>query len=264
MAGKLDVKGINAAMAGDMGLGHGDNSRPARAFSRRKSATPTSNDDRNESILLRLPVELLQLIHTYLPLPSRLSLRHVCRDLYNALPTLQPPTHAPATTMSLTCEQKALRRNNEEAELLRRGQKQCITCGTPEDLQYFRWPDVAICAEHDGFFTATAMPAGLEPALQDRLRNFQRANPGVECWVAIPRTYCVHDKDVLGWHVQSCTCRGGCQVCGLARVTCFARVPACKNMNREFVFGRPGRVEAIDEEGSRGWRRLEVIGVERT
>lgn len=246
-------------MAGGMAERYSDDCNRNQTRSRLDSDAHTLNNDRNRSILLRLPAELLLLIHAYLRLTSQLALRHVCRELYNALPTLQP-TSMP--NQRHPCEQLALSRINEDNELRRCDQQRCIVCDVPRTLDMYPWPGKPICSDHDGWFTATEVPSTLEPGLRARLHSFRSVNPGFEGWVALPRTYCAHHRDILGWHVVNCKCGASCQFCGSYAVTCFVRVPGCKNMEKEFVFGQPGKADEIAEKSPRGWRRLPVRRVE--
>jgi hypothetical protein len=171
-----------------------------------KDMTPT---------LTTVPLEILLEISTYLAPSSILALRRTSRVLRSSVPT---PNGRVQIRRSI-CEYIAWRRVQEEQSLRKLGKRRCVICGASQALHSFRGHS-PICKWHDGWRMAPTIPKSLEPWINDILEDHARSYPPF--WVALRRTYCMHCREILGWHIRECRC--SCDTCGRLEVECFVRI----------------------------------------
>lgn len=172
------------------------------------------------SSLTALPPELLLNILSYLSPSSRTSLLLVSKH-FRRWATSKIPS-ASEIHPSARCEYLALTRYIAEYALLRHDRRRCVICSAVLARDFFHSEVTPICKWHDGWFMALQAPVALEQRFRDMLTEV--AQRGKTRWVATTRKYCVHQREVVEWHVENCGCR--CGSCGHFDVTCYVRISA--------------------------------------
>lgn len=165
--------------------------------------------------LTSLPFELILQICSFLRPSSRTSLRFTCWVLHQAIATVK---NDESIQVSI-CELIANRRIRLEHHLRKSGKRQCEICHAVHSLDFFRGQS-AICKWHDGWLMSTTVPHFLGHSLKTSLeRQLEYGGP---VWIRIFRPYCMHCREIQGWHTQSCSCR--CKSCGRLDVECYVRI----------------------------------------
>ena len=163
-----------------------------------------------------LPIDLILEILSYLPTSSLIALKLVDRRLFLNTPL---PLRGWIKRAS-ACEKAAVRRYLHERQDLITGRRKCIVCNIVAPLHRFS-SDVPICRWHDSWFRSGLTPLCLEPSLRKILQSLSESTSH-PFWITIPRAYCAHTRDILGWHVAELKCV--CTSCGVFPVQCFVRV----------------------------------------
>ncbi|KAK0262958.1 hypothetical protein B0A54_03910 [Friedmanniomyces endolithicus] len=167
-----------------------------------------------------LPPELLLLITDYLPVSAIVSLKLTSNHLYHATPLPKAYHAKPAFHALPLCEQRALRRNLDEAADLATGRRQCLLCNCLLHLRFFP-NDGATCDLHSGRYMSTSLPPGLDAPTKARLERLAGFSQEAY-WVAISRQLCIHTGRVVRWDVPACEC--GCDSCAHVSVVCYIRI----------------------------------------
>jgi len=167
-----------------------------------------------------LPPELLLLITEYLPLSTVISLQLTSKHLYQATPLPKAYHAQPAFHALPLCEQKALRRNLNEAADLATGRRRCLLCNCLLHLRFFP-NDGAMCDLHDGRHMSTSLPPGLDESTKARLQRLAGCASGSYC-LTLERLLCLHTGRVVQWDVPACEC--GCDSCAHVSVICYLRI----------------------------------------
>ncbi len=142
------------------------------------------------------------------------------KHLFHATPLPKAYHAKPALHALPLCEQKAIRRNLNEAADLATGRRRCLLCNCLLYLRFFP-NDGATCDLHSGRYMSTSLPSGLDASTKARLERL--AGFAKEAyWVAISRPLCVHSNQVGQWDVLACEC--GCDSCAHVSVVCYIRI----------------------------------------
>lgn len=181
-----------------------------------------------KTTLINLPTEMLLLDTSYLLHSGLVSLKLTNRNLHHRI----PPLGAGQLKTATACEKKATRRYIKERADELAGRRTCVLCDGLQPLLRFESPGMPVCKWHDGWFIAKSPPVYLEPGLLHRLAQCSRPSSSSR-WFAIPRSMCLHCKDTLLWDVHHCQCpKGGCDSCGMLKVTCFVRLSSISDTPR--------------------------------
>ncbi len=162
-----------------------------------------------------LPTELLLQIFNQLAPSARLSLRLSTKTFFRRLPEVPSSSF----THCSRCERNAFKRIFHERAFQKKEQRRCVLCGSIQSTDFFRG-SVPICKWHDAWFLYSLL-------LPDTRANARivtsSQNPGtaVAQWVPLDRSYCVHDRQIIGWDVPRCFC--DCDSCGHFEVMCYFR-----------------------------------------
>ena len=92
------------------------------------------------------------------------------------------------------------------------------------------------------------MKTSLSPYLEQPLRDkLEKTSPTKTLWVALKRTYCAHDNDVVRWHVPECKCE--CDSCGHFEVNCYVRIASGPDYpsDRQLSEDNDGNLNVIEE-----------------
>lgn len=165
-----------------------------------------------------LPLELLWEITSYLPVSGQIALKLSNKTLLLTVPTPPPDWDQDASR----CEKKAHRRYVNEGRETAAGRRRCINC----DLVTYagRFPTSApLCKWHEPRFMSNSVPGNLDPEIKASLDKFAGENKSPS-WIAFERMYCIHNREVIGWHEADCKCN--CDSCGHFPVPCFVRLPS--------------------------------------
>lgn len=163
-----------------------------------------------------LPLELLLEISSYLTPSSLIALKLASKQFYATTPAPLGAWYKIATD----CEKAATHRTIQERTELIGGRRKCIMCGILAPVRRFSG-DAPICKWHQARFMSSSMPEYLENPIKIQLLLMTRqAEDAV--WIPVTRYYCAHEREVIGWHISTCTC--ACNSCGLHKVTCLVRV----------------------------------------
>lgn len=201
--------------------------------------------------LITLPFELILQISTYLQPSSHLALHLTSRILHQILPY---PDCEESLSRS-TCEYIAFSRVWEDHQLWKGGQRRCIICSAIQSLDFFRGQS-PICKWHDGWLMSSVIPEFFDPFPMNKTERQPDAVPPY--WVAIPRKYCMHCREVLGWHLRDCACR--CDSCGDLEVDCYVRVSSSGNRPISWrLEDIPGRPSHVVEQHSLKRRQLDSV-----
>lgn len=201
--------------------------------------------------LITLPFELILHISTYLQPSSHLALHLTSRILHHILPYQA----CKESRSRSTCEHIALARVQEEYQLLKGKKRRCIICSAVQSLDFFRGPS-PICKWHDGWLMSPMIPEFLDPFPMNQIERQPDAVPPF--WMAIPRKYCMHCREVLGWHLRDCACR--CDSCGDLEVECYVRVSSSDNRPISWrLEDIPGRPSHVVEQHSSKRRQLDSV-----
>ena len=163
-----------------------------------------------------LPLELILEILAYLPTSSLIALKLVNRRLF--CNTISPPQGW--IKQASSCEKTAVRRYLNERKDLITGRRKCVVCNIVAPLSRFSG-DSPICRWHDAWFRSALPPMYLDSSLKEGL-HYLAASITNPVWITVPRMYCAHTRDIIGWHVMECKC--DCKSCGCFPVQCFVRV----------------------------------------
>lgn len=183
-----------------------------------------------------LPPELLLEIVSYLSSSSLISLKLVNRHLFSTTPSPPREWFKVATDCQRTAWQRAVSERIER----KGGRRKCIHCGILAQLRRFPG-DAPLCKcskgrpgefekhadgdssghWHQARFMSSTIPQHLESSLRIRLLVLRREKEQ-PVWVRIRRTYCAHEREVVGWHIGRCGCK--CDSCGHFEVECLVRI----------------------------------------
>lgn len=166
--------------------------------------------------LASLPPELLLEVVSYLPISSLIALKLVNKHLLLTTPT--PPQNW--NEIASDCEKTAAYRALTERKELDGGRRKCVHCGILAPLRRFSG-NAPLCHWHQARFMSTSVPSHLESSLKIRLLVLARQLQE-PVWVRVARTYCVHEREIVKWHVGKCGC--GCNSCGHFPVPCLVRL----------------------------------------
>ncbi|KXS98843.1 hypothetical protein AC578_10846 [Pseudocercospora eumusae] len=166
--------------------------------------------------LTDLPPELLLEIVTYLSTSSLISLKLASRHLFSTTPSPSQDWFKAASDCEKTAWERAVNERKERAG----GRRKCVHCGILAQLR--RFPSNApLCHWHQARFMSSTVPKFVDSSLKIRLLVLAREKQE-PVWVRIRRTYCVHARAIVGWHIGSCGC--GCNSCGHFEVACLIRI----------------------------------------
>lgn len=166
----------------------------------------------------RLPPELLWEIASYLPVSGNIALKLSCKTLFMSMPSVPRDWNESASR----CERRANRRNVLERKNLADGKRRCVNC----DLVTYagRFPTSApLCKWHEPRFMSNSIPRNLDVETKAILERIARGSTS-SSWIAFERTYCSHNREIIGWHEAECNCN--CNSCGHFSIPCFVRMPA--------------------------------------
>ncbi|SMQ48913.1 unnamed protein product [Zymoseptoria tritici ST99CH_3D7] len=173
---------------------------------------------RNDANLDSLPLELLWNICSTLPTSSLIALKLVNKRLFWGTPN--PPLDW--LKDASYCERQANRRYINERRNLESGRRKCINCNLVTQTDRFAHP-APLCKWHAPRFMSNSVPRYLDDAIKERLSKMADNTPE-PAWVLLARTYCGHDREVLGWHAPDLAC--SCDSCGHWEVPCYVRLPS--------------------------------------
>lgn len=182
------------------------------------AASARETDPEPAANITTLPLELLWEIASYLPVSSHIALKLTNRALLLNIPA--PPEDWHKATSR--CERKAHRRYVNERQDLGANRRRCVNC----DLVTYasRFPSSApLCKWHEPRFMSNSIPDHLDAETKSSLKEISNLSNGPS-WFAFARTYCAHNREVVGWHEADCNCE--CDSCGHFPVPCFVRVPS--------------------------------------
>lgn len=186
-----------------------------------RDATSCAGNRSSSAITIpSLPLELLLLITESLPISAIVSLKLTSKHLHHAIAVSNAYHGKDASHALPHCEQKALRRNLNEAADLATGRRRCLLCNCLLYLRFFP-NDGATCTLHDGRYMSTTLPPSLDEWTKSRLDDLA-GSVKEPYWVSIKRQLCVHTGRVVHWDVPACEC--ACDSCAHVTVLCHLRV----------------------------------------